>query len=120
VPAVRSTARTPLRLFLFVLLIPWWKGLSADSEEKREPASDIDTALVNSLKALDPERPIREGLLFSIIALPSKRESGGRAISVPDYCQTQAIGEEAVERRRAETSTTADSASAGATRPRFL
>jgi len=23
--------------------IPYWKGLGADSEEKREPASDIDT-----------------------------------------------------------------------------
>jgi hypothetical protein len=28
--------------------------------EKREPASDIDTAVVVSLKALDPNRPIRE------------------------------------------------------------
>ncbi|MGE5163490.1 MAG: hypothetical protein ACM3IH_05630, partial [Sphingobacteriales bacterium] len=37
-----------------------WKGLGADSEEKREPASDIDTILVDSLKALDPNRPIRE------------------------------------------------------------
>ena len=42
------------------LRIPCWKGLGADSEEKREPASDIDTAMVDSLKALDPERPIRE------------------------------------------------------------
>ena len=33
----------------------------ADSEEKREPVSDIDTAVVDSLKALDPKRPIREG-----------------------------------------------------------
>jgi hypothetical protein len=40
--------------------IPWWKGLGADSEEKREPVSDIDTAVVDSLKALDPKRPIRE------------------------------------------------------------
>ena len=32
----------------------------ADSEEKHEPASDIDTAVVDSLKALDPKRPIRE------------------------------------------------------------
>jgi hypothetical protein len=32
----------------------------ADSEEKREPASDINTAVVDSLKALDPDRPIRE------------------------------------------------------------
>ena len=36
------------------------KGLSADSEEKHEPAGDIDTVVVDSLKALDPERPIRE------------------------------------------------------------
>ena len=40
--------------------IPYWKGPGADSEEKHEPASDIDTAMVDSLKALDPERPIRE------------------------------------------------------------
>ena len=37
-----------------------WKGLGAESEEKREPVSDIDTAVVDSLKALDPKRPIRE------------------------------------------------------------
>jgi len=29
--------------------IPWWKGLSADSEEKREPVRDIDTAVAVSL-----------------------------------------------------------------------
>jgi hypothetical protein len=40
--------------------IPCWKGLGADSEEKREPVSDIDAGVVDSLKALDPERPIRE------------------------------------------------------------
>jgi hypothetical protein len=32
----------------------------ADSEEKHEPVSDIDTAVVDALKALDPEWPIRE------------------------------------------------------------
>jgi hypothetical protein len=36
------------------------EGLGAHSEEKHEPASDIDTAVVDSLKALDPTRPIRE------------------------------------------------------------
>ncbi len=36
------------------------KGLCADSEEKHEPVSDIDAAVVDSLKALDPNRPIRE------------------------------------------------------------
>jgi hypothetical protein len=37
-----------------------YKGPGADSEEKHEPASDIDTALVDSLKVLDPKGPIRE------------------------------------------------------------
>ena len=36
------------------------EGPGADSEEKHEPVSDIDTAVVDSLKALDLERPIRE------------------------------------------------------------
>ena len=31
-----------------------------DSGEKHEPPGDIDTAVVDSLKALDPKRPIRE------------------------------------------------------------
>src|SRR5271168_3759611 len=31
----------------------------ADSEEKQGPASDVDIAAVDSLKALDPKRPIR-------------------------------------------------------------
>ena len=37
-----------------------FEGVGAESEEKREPASDIDTAEVDSLKVLDPEWPIRE------------------------------------------------------------
>jgi hypothetical protein len=37
------------------------EGPGADSEEKHEPVSDIDTAVVVvGLKALDPEWPIRE------------------------------------------------------------
>src|SRR5215471_15515398 len=51
-----------------------YKGPGADSEEKREPASDIDTAEVDSLKALDPEWPIREadiaGLLRYVRSVP--------------------------------------------------
>ena len=39
------------------------EGPSADSEEKHEPVSDIDTAVVVvGLKALDPEWPIREAI----------------------------------------------------------
>ncbi|HEY2341199.1 MAG TPA: hypothetical protein VGH75_11760, partial [Steroidobacteraceae bacterium] len=37
-----------------------YKGLGAESEEKREPASDIDTGAVDGLKVLDPDGPIRE------------------------------------------------------------
>ena len=36
------------------LRIPSWKGLGADSEEKHEPVSDIDTVVVDGLKVLDP------------------------------------------------------------------
>ena len=44
------------------LRIPYWKGPGAESEEKHEPASDTDTATpMDSLKVLDPKRPIREG-----------------------------------------------------------
>jgi hypothetical protein len=39
---------------------PYWKGLGADSGEKHEPASDIETVVMDSLKALDLKRPIRE------------------------------------------------------------
>ena len=43
------------------------EGPGADSEEKHEPVSDIDTAVVVvGLKALDPERPIREALRYSM------------------------------------------------------
>ena len=45
---------------MITFALPWWKGLGADSEEKREPVSDIDIAAVDSLKLLDPKRPIRE------------------------------------------------------------
>ena len=34
--------------------------VGADSEEKREPVSDIDTVVMDGLKALDPDQPIRE------------------------------------------------------------
>ena len=36
------------------------EGPGADSEEKHEPVSDIDTAAADSLKVLDLKRPIRE------------------------------------------------------------
>ena len=42
-----------------------YKGFGADSGEKHEPASDIDTSAVDSPKALDPNRPIREADILS-------------------------------------------------------
>ncbi len=50
--------------------IPCWKGLGADSEEKHEPASDIGTVMADSLKALDPRRPIREADIARIAQPP--------------------------------------------------
>jgi len=43
------------------------EGPGVDSEEKHEPVSDIDIAVVDSLKALDPKRPIREADVAAII-----------------------------------------------------
>ena len=49
------------------------EGPGADSEEKHEPVSDIDTAAADSLKALDPEWPIREAVIGTAIdTLPSE------------------------------------------------
>ena len=47
---------------MFHLVLESYDGWApgADSEEKHEPASDIDTVVVDSLKVLDPEWPIRE------------------------------------------------------------
>ena len=64
--------------------IPSWKGLGADSEEKREPVSDIDAVVVDRLKALDPERPIREADIrtFSAYAIEG----------LPQYAIRQPLG----------------------------
>jgi hypothetical protein len=47
--------------------IPWCKGPGADSGEKHEPVSDIDTVAADSLKVLDPKWPIREADIRSAI-----------------------------------------------------
>src|SRR4029453_13990393 len=58
-----------------------------------EPASDIDTVLVDSLKALDPNRPIREAR-FSSESAPGPFHHGIRgrggtifAAALPSYRQ---------------------------------
>ena len=55
---------------------PW-----CHSEEKHEPASDIDTGAVDSLKALDPKRPIREADIDSLDRLPFATACARTAIS---------------------------------------
>jgi hypothetical protein len=47
-------------------------GPGADSEEKRVLASDLDTVMVDSLKALDLIRPIREADMKGLGLLPCK------------------------------------------------
>ena len=44
-----------------------YKGLRADSVEKHEPVSDINTTAADSLKVLDPKRPIREADIMTPI-----------------------------------------------------
>ena len=53
----------------WTILLDWMlKGFGADSEEKHEPVSDIDTAVVDRLKVLDPKRPIGEADIRSMAA----------------------------------------------------
>jgi hypothetical protein len=59
-PTVRLTARPVFQIVPSRPRNPRWKSRGADSEEKPEPANDIDAVMVDSLKVLDPERPIRE------------------------------------------------------------
>jgi len=40
-----------------------------DSEEKHEPVRNIDIVVVDSLKALDPKRPIREADMAASIPM---------------------------------------------------
>ena len=49
------------------------EGPGADSEEKHEPVSDIDTAVVDSLIVLDPEWPIREADIPGVPAVTSEK-----------------------------------------------
>src|SRR5262245_33353041 len=57
---LKLTTKQPERLFYLVLESHDGRAPGADSEEKREPASDIDIAVADSLKVLDLKRPIRE------------------------------------------------------------
>src|SRR5450631_2425627 len=82
------------------LRIPWWKGPSADSEEKHEPVSDIDTAVVDSLKALDLERPIREA---DIPAPPLRANKRHFALQQKALLFDHLVGAREHDRRNVET-----------------
>src|SRR5215471_17372829 len=58
----------------------------ADSEEKHEPASDVDTVAVDSLKALDPEWPIREADVGADILEPPLRAKGDIGTAAYSAC----------------------------------
>jgi hypothetical protein len=76
------------------------EGPQADSEEKREPVSDIDIAVVDSLKVLDPNRPIREAdsctaAIFVFVSMASSlfedRALDGGSASI--HCEFRALNE---------------------------
>src|SRR6266404_2047462 len=72
------------------LRIPYWKGPGAESEEKHEPVSDIDTATpVDSLKVLDPKRPIREADIAQCSPHVSKVPDSGNEL--PLYSITSSV-----------------------------
>ena len=70
-PTVSPTARPPNRL-VHPVLEPHDGRAQEPIPEEHEPASDIDTAAVDSLKALDPNRPIREADILVMICLKQK------------------------------------------------
>src|SRR2546429_639456 len=57
-----------------------YKGLGAESGEKREPASDIDTAVVDRLKALVPEGALPFYLRSSSAKVLPKRAGDGETL----------------------------------------
>jgi hypothetical protein len=59
-----------------------YKGPGADSEEKREPVSDINTAVVDSLKVLDLKRPIREADKPSASAFVADWTNNGQRVAL--------------------------------------
>jgi hypothetical protein len=77
-------------LFHLVLESHDGRAPGADSEEKHEPVSDIDTEWVDSLKALDPKRPIREADIissFRLFARPSLQFDDQRSATLLAHAQ---------------------------------
>jgi len=68
-------ARSHLRLFHLVLGSHDGRALVPIPKRSAYPASDLDVVVVDSLKALDPTRPIREAGHRSRSALCRERKS---------------------------------------------
>src|SRR5260370_21764202 len=66
-----------------------YKGLGAESEEKREPVSDVDTGVVDSLKVIDPDGRLEKQ--------PKSGHSGSAA-----SCQNRPLANVIRSPRRAE------------------
>jgi len=84
----QSTGKATQKIVPLRPRTPCWKGLSADSEEKREPVSDINTALVDSLKALDSKRPIREA---DVTSRTKRSDFVPRQLSLGGHVQVQLL-----------------------------
>ena len=63
-------------------------------DRHNEPASDLDTAVVDSLKALDPERPIREADIkkFNFLPRQNRRLNINEPVSNGDRYRVRPIG----------------------------
>ena len=57
------------------------EGPGADSEEKHEPVSDIDTVVVDSLKVLDPDGRLEKPTLLGAVGTAERVESRMSAVA---------------------------------------
>ena len=79
-----STARSRKRLFHLVFESHDGRASGAESEEKREPVSDINTGVLDSLKVLDPTGRLEKRTFFHQLGHFANRASrlyGGRPAS---------------------------------------
>src|SRR5258706_2632718 len=78
-----------------------YKGLGAESEEKREPVSDIDTGVADSLKVLDPDGRLEKPTLLGAVGTAEKCQEPTHA---PQQNRAYSITASAIEIRSGGTS----------------
>jgi hypothetical protein len=64
---VRFGPKADMRLFRFILESQDGRAVTPISEEKHEPVTDIDTGVVDSLKALDPKSRLEKRTLDRLL-----------------------------------------------------